>query len=533
MASHWRSGFTLVELLVVIAIIAMAMGLIATSMGRVDKDATVRQAAESLAGTLRKARSMAMADNMPYAVAFNIQNEPGSSGRVLNNRSGGHWYRILGPTKAMATGHGEQQGPSGRRLLIPYVWDATFNTYSRYYPTFPQYCSALNECWIGERIALPAKKVRFLALSETDEGYRVHGEYPNDTTLYVDTYPRPYFGYFDTTRNRLFPWGGYDHDLGEANPWSCVGGQHERKNYTGFFYEGRDGRITGCVNPIDRAFDVDWNLNDAFAGADALGRNEIGYKVLVKDAPRPLVNAEWGDYLVCFTPDGDAYVPPFGVGRKRFADYQSTKVLPSPGAQPLKSKFIASGVMDMTRTWVDAGGFHDSYDAYSENTFSGMSSQGSSNFVATSEMGHFVEHTGGWHISLASDVLNDNDTFASSQEAMRSLLPIHRVFISRRGEVSVVKVTERDDSWLAAQAPWPTAQSSFSDFETLRNNLRFGWLNSPHPNYKTSGNYDTWPTRVLGVDWWWGPEFSNPRGQAISYHLTPAMLARQQWWSDK
>ena len=30
-------------------------------------------------------------------MVFNIANATGSSGRILNNRNGGHWYRVIGP----------------------------------------------------------------------------------------------------------------------------------------------------------------------------------------------------------------------------------------------------------------------------------------------------------------------------------------------------------------------------------------------------------------------------------------------------
>ena len=93
-----RRAFSMVELLVVIAIMAIALGMIAVSMTRTNADAAVKGAADALAAVLRQTRTRAMVNQAPYAVSFNIQNAPGSSGRVLNNRSGGHWYRIIGPS---------------------------------------------------------------------------------------------------------------------------------------------------------------------------------------------------------------------------------------------------------------------------------------------------------------------------------------------------------------------------------------------------------------------------------------------------
>ena len=98
-----RASFTLVELIVVVAIMALAFSMIAFLPKGAKRDADVQAAAEELASTLRLARSLAMDRHAVYAVSFNIQNAPGTSGKVLNNWSGGHWYRILGPNENAQT----------------------------------------------------------------------------------------------------------------------------------------------------------------------------------------------------------------------------------------------------------------------------------------------------------------------------------------------------------------------------------------------------------------------------------------------
>ena len=68
----------------------------------------------------------AMVEQAPFAIAINIQNAPGSSGRVINNRSGGHWYRMVGPARGIRNiaGTASQYTGVGRSLLIAYPGSA-------------------------------------------------------------------------------------------------------------------------------------------------------------------------------------------------------------------------------------------------------------------------------------------------------------------------------------------------------------------------------------------------------------------------
>jgi len=92
------AAFTLVELLMVVVIMGIAASMIFSYNGRRDRRGLqVRAQAEQLASVLRKTRSMAMEQKSTFGVAFNITNALGSSGRILNNRGGGHYYRICGP----------------------------------------------------------------------------------------------------------------------------------------------------------------------------------------------------------------------------------------------------------------------------------------------------------------------------------------------------------------------------------------------------------------------------------------------------
>src|SRR5690606_27676667 len=92
-----RGAFSLIEILVAVAILAVLAGMTFLTTGHQQRGAVVRQEAAILAATLRRARGLALAHRATYAVVFNLQNAPGSSGAVLNTRSGGHWSRLLGP----------------------------------------------------------------------------------------------------------------------------------------------------------------------------------------------------------------------------------------------------------------------------------------------------------------------------------------------------------------------------------------------------------------------------------------------------
>ena len=88
-------GFSLIELLVVVSLIVLVMGM-ALAIPRGDKRAAaVMEAARELAQTMRQARAMAIEDQAPVAITFNLQNAPGTDGSVLNNWTGGHWYQVV------------------------------------------------------------------------------------------------------------------------------------------------------------------------------------------------------------------------------------------------------------------------------------------------------------------------------------------------------------------------------------------------------------------------------------------------------
>ncbi len=522
-------AFTLIELLVVISIMILAMSFLGVSMTRVDKDTAVKAAADSLAGLMVQTRNTAMASQNPYAIAFNIQNHPDSNGRVLNNRSGGHWYRVLGPTRRERT---QDKSGVGRQLPLPTPRNALFS--SSAYRTFPEFLELVKDCWVSEPYHLPTGKVRFLALSETDEGARInanaqHDGYRTDRAYaYASTYPRPYFGYFDTTKGRLYPWGGFDAALSAADPWNRITSTNQpRTNYTGFFYQGSAAAFANCRNPDDRIYKVDWNQDKDFTDVHPIYGQESSYAVWRDKEPRPLVNADWLDFCLVFLPTGEVAATPFGMGRKRFNNVQFDATATS------YDKVLANGVFDMTRAWVGGNGFDpNKWSNPSSSYFDKPTDDG--NNTDSSEFGLFDRHLGGWHITLAADASDDTDTYESASAAMHSLNPIYRIFISRGGEVEVFRVAMRDDGHLSQGTVFPTSPAYFlakrsggvygDDAMHMGKNFKQGFLHFDLPSNGTADWLDIAENNQS--------RYLAPRGRPITRVLSPRMLTDKIWWFE-
>jgi hypothetical protein len=175
---------------------------------------------------------------------------------------------------------------------------------------FPDFVAEIERCWVDEAHVLPARAVRFLALGDTDEGQRFRDRTLSKCMYYGNggetTYPRPWFGYFDTGTGTLWPWGGYD--AGKAG--------------SGFYYQGDDGPVLGCRNPVDRTVNHDWNGDANWADLDRngdgdfddFGEREIAWPIVSANDPRPLVNAAWMDACIVFKPDGTAFLSEWSRG---------------------------------------------------------------------------------------------------------------------------------------------------------------------------------------------------------------------------
>ena len=458
------AGFSLLELLVVIGILSLVTGMIFAGTGKERTGAAVRHQAELLEATCIKARNLAMSRRAMFAVVFNIQNAPGSTGAVLNNRSGGHWYRILGPAPDLAGNYDDATSDYSDR--IPYPGRSSFKDLLR----------EVSESWLGDPVVLPPRRVRFLALGDTDEGPAIRCATANDakTVRYADdpTYPRPWFGYFDAGTGTLWPWGGYE----------------PGKRHSGFYYQGQvDGPITGCSN------------------------NAPSLHYLPAGEARPLVNAAWLDAGIAFFPDGRARFFEWNRGRRCYR-YQPTLTEADSSVQHLAKLRVGYTLGNNYATanaiFTSIGGGTTGYE-----DFNGAWDHG----YDGPEVTHFDRHTGGWYITLAPDVLEDNTAFASAHEALNTLTPACRVYVGRNGSTAVVPVRVQA-TYPAERKFWPTAPADWlstvsAGTNPVWANCRLGWLHRAD-----TSNYTT-------------PLV--PRGSPIVDIVSPMMLTKRIWWLDE
>ena len=464
-------AFTLIELLVVISIIAIAMSMVFVLGGRQRDSLQVRAAADELAGVLRKTRNQAIEQKSFYAVAFNITNGTGTSGRVLNNRDGGHWYRVLGPTTSNWWTQGLTLLPSVQRGSAPggNVESGGLGFANRDYPV-RFFLDLVAKSWESERHVLPARSVRFLALTDQDNGGHCRSRDP-----YQATYPRPWFGTWDAGTGKWYPWGGYTPELAESSPfWGArTGLDGTATSPSGFFYEGSEGRVTGCVNPRDRLV---WDDADGNGFVD-LSPNTDGapaWPLLAQGKPRPLVNADWLDAMIIFYPDGRVDHRWFPT-RRQFADRADWDIPQSfrkNGAHLL-------GMGDMTNVYTPQWAWEGN---------------------VSDEASTYAGRSGFFYITLGRDAADDRDTYADPGELISSLLPAVRVGINRFGEVKVVPVRR---ALHAGQVLDTTAQGT--------------WWNKVSPPICEDG----YQGNILG-------EANMPVIDAV----TEAMVRNRQWWLE-
>lgn len=453
-----KRGFTLIEILVVIAIIAIATG-IGLSIPNADKRrVAVEGAARELASYLRSAQSMAVRNRAGYAVVFNISNGSGTSGVVINNWDSGHWYRLLGP--------GEYDYGQGNHGLAFHPRPTLFISSSDNFNNVPAMMRRVEMSWIGEAQRLPARKVRFLALTDLDNG---HSHYQGGTPLqatFPATFPRPWFGWFDAATGRLFPWGGYDPSL-----------RNNGKANAAFYYQGSDPPLVGCLNAVDRISGADF---------DELGRNYTGVKKVFKAGEvRPLVNGAWLDYYISFRPDGTAQAG-------RFGELRAESILRGTASDIGLTPNGDIGDMAPSRVdWATPGHWSKPPGTTYDHSFDIPDEV----FPASS----FQAKSGFWYITLAPDVEYDTDRFASDADAARSMMPAYRVGVSPLGDVRIVMVKPYTSRTLDTSINGEQWQS--------RSVTDISWQNGT----LTSSD-------------------GSPIGQPVVDALTPEMLVRRVWW---
>jgi prepilin-type N-terminal cleavage/methylation domain-containing protein len=447
MTGRQRAGFTLLELLVVVLIIGLVSGMI-TFMPRGDqRRANVEAAANELAETMRLAHNLALDHRAIYAIVFNIQNQPGTSGVVLNNWSGGHWYQILGPDDSPISRSltGWTMNNNGEPMCpYPYFNAVTGETHTTF-------LREVKSSWVGDRHILPARKVRFLALTDEDNGGSTQS-YGWGWGGFSATYPRFWFGWWDQTNKLLRPWGGYDPNF--------VG--HNGLNSSGFNYEGADSatHVIGCINPTS------YFTTDAING-------DTPVEFLAKGAGRPLVNGEWMDYAILFLPDGTIRQYHMGAARLISA-YNAPYTLSPWSIRKQNPPTGASAAMDGLDWSVDP---------------------------ATS----FFPRTGFLFITLAPDTDQDSESFPNVNQAYSSIMPAFRVGISKVGDVEVFPVhttllpgTQLDSTFTSA-TNWTTTA-------TTQNYYQKNMLTNSDGSPRGTPIYDRLTTTMMQIPQSW----SNP-----------------------
>ena len=413
-----KSAFTIIEMLVVIAIIAILSSM--TSVFYTDniQDALSRSSLE-LKSVLEEARSLAIKTGRMHAVSFQVENA--GDGRVMKNGSridgaqhqGRHWYVIIGPDfTADAVYGGYQRGVD----KIPVAAERYSYKELSFY-SLVDYIAAMKQAQIGNRHYLQPG-VRFLALGDADTIY------PGYTD---DTYPRPWFGYFDDANKTLHPCGAYeaDRDAGFTRP------------STGLDYQGEDGAL-----PYDAVSDTIVNPDKVWGrihiGATAVDTSELtrefnasnyyrGQKenfigpdtaVLASTADmkvvRPLVNAYWGDFLILFDAKGSASVAYSEARSIHFRTYRGPKNAGRNDMLVINKTTETGGVaVTLCRDIDDEEGIYKNSKAV----------------------------TGG----------QDFNTFLSAEDALASITPFSRVFVWQANGAVEVRTMEHSSNKLVAE----------------------------------------------------------------------------------
>ncbi len=486
-APRSRASFSLIELLMAILIMSAVMGMLGSVAGLASiQSSQVKLAAEQLAAVLRQTRQLAMDHQSIFGVSFNITNAAGSSGQVLNNRDGGHWYRILGPHdfgSVSWSGSGSCRMPNFFTASIP--WAPGPPPSPAGYSQLGPWLSSVQTDFYGPKYVLPPRQVRFISLTDEDNGSTW-----TPYSSFLPTYPRPWFGVFSRRAGdaspRLYAWGGYD--AGFADNQGTLGvswrGSSSR-NPSGFYYQGSGPPIVGCVNPQD-----DLVINDRRGtGAVAQGPAPApgGYQtlnILPKGQGRPLVNGDWLDCVLLFMPDGSCMRQDWMQMRHAFG--QSDYSGPAYYFNLTTSHTIQLlGPGDMC---------NGSYTGWMNGTALPYNNL----FEATD----YDNVTGMYYITLGPDAADDRVDFPSAASALASMMPMYRVGVSRQGEVQIIKVS--------ADMPLGTALD---------------------PKWQTR----IWTTGGVGTNGYWNNTALSAAGEPLEpaeTFVTPAMMSNMQWWVD-
>jgi type II secretory pathway pseudopilin PulG len=501
-----RAGlaFTLIELLVVVSIIVLVMAMLDSVMGpRIIRGNAIANAAYELAGVLRQARQLAMDHNGFYGVTFNIQNAPGSSGAVLNNRSGDHWYRIIGPHDQSWQSGWSWSG--GYSMPVPLNRSIGPNGDGSGDTEVSRWFGLVQNDMVGPRYHLPKGKVRFIALTDED-----NGNYWTPYSSFAPSYPRPWFGDFlqlsGDAKPRLYAWGGYEAGNPNFLDTQASGATWRVKrptvNFSGFYYQGDDNQpITGCQNPFDRYIVDELNAAgqvDTALISDPGARNSVAgedYRMFAQGEVRPLVNADWLDYVILFGPDGTASTQEWMSMRHAYGVSGSTYGCHGQWEDFQKHNLMQLGPGDMCNQEICT--LLNTNQSFYNNLYYQIP------YNTRYEASSYTQVTGMLYVTLGADAADDTVTFPSAQAALASMMPMYRVGVSKLGEVQVFRVGQALPAGATLDSKWAGA---------------------------------TWQSPQIGRNGYWNNIALNPAtGQQClpaEDFVTAGMMENQQWWLD-
>lgn len=306
-----RRAFTLIEMLVVVSLIALLSSMIIFLYEDSAEDAVTKSALE-LKSVLERARSLAMKTGRMHAVSFHIENA--GDGSVLKNFShiddeefpGRHWYCIIGPDFSTI---GTTAGWSRDPRKIPVARNGQNGNLLSFY-CLSDYIECMQDVQVGPRhYLLPG--VRFLALGDQDNLYWKYNH---------KTYPRPWFGYYDDSENRLYPWGAWNPEIDAGFPFPTTGLDYQGEDDAPAYYAEYDTVINppevwGRIHPDATAPNQEYRDDDHDDPASDYRGFTTGYlgpdtwylaSSGSRKVPRPLINAYWGDYMILFDAKGTA-----------------------------------------------------------------------------------------------------------------------------------------------------------------------------------------------------------------------------------
>jgi type II secretion system protein H len=509
MRRHATAGFTLIELLIVIAIIGMGAAMIsATTFKRDERRALVQGAATELAGTLRQARAYAMDRNIIAAVSFNIANAPGSSGWTLNNRAGGHWYQIVGAGQTRIgedSGLGIQEVQAGHFPFPQRSTSGSFGGGDAVDKAIRYHLEAMDSAWYGDRHVLPKAKVRFLAIGDQDNGlrYQSTGLYQPAGSDYF--YPRPWFGRWDEAGKRLYPWGGYQpqfKDTIDSSPTRTYADGVTKVSPTAFFYEGKDGPISGCQHPSDRLVFDDSDGNVSVTQAAEMSASASRFLLWRSGDPRALIDAALLDLYLVFYPDGTvAFGLPMTV-RRLWGNWKSASMrCYGDGEALVKASGNGNGLSESgNRVQLIGPG-----DRVSSRPL--VNGQFSPDDQYMFEVTNYLKHTGAFYITLGPDAGADADAdqgrFPSVEKAIDSMMPMFRVYVKPGGDIGWFEVKKYAPTGTTLAWEPAVSAASWQDATFLTQNYPDGTLRNA--------------------------DFSI-RGLPVTNILVPEMLRNANWW---